>query len=129
MSRRGVWFQKRDERTLLIHLAAAGFSLMEFDSCARNNIPIIAVVGNDAGWTQIARDQVVILKDDVGTTLTHMDYHKVAEACGGVGIRVDHIDQVEEALTRALAESRAGKPVLINALIGKTDFRKGSISI
>ncbi len=114
---------------LLYGDGAAGFSIIEFDSCVRNNIPIIAVVGNDAGWTQIARDQVVILNDDVATTLTHMDYHLVAQACGGIGIKVDNIDQVPAALDRALQESRAGKPVLINALIGKTDFRKGSISI
>lgn len=114
---------------LLYGDGAAGFSIIEFDSCVRNNIPIIAVVGNDAGWTQIARDQVVLLNDDVATTLTHMDYHLVAQACGGIGIKVDDIDQVPAAIDRALQESRAGKPVLINALIGKTDFRKGSISI
>jgi acetolactate synthase-1/2/3 large subunit len=114
---------------LLYGDGAAGFSMMEFDTCARLGIPIIAVVGNDAGWTQIARDQVVFLKDDVGTKLSHMDYHVVAEGCGGVGIKVDHIDQVDAALDRALQESRNGRPVLINALIGKTDFRKGSISM
>ena len=114
---------------LLYGDGAAGFSIMEFDSCVRNNIPIIAVVGNDAGWTQIARDQVVILKDDVATSLTHMDYHVVAQACGGVGIKVETVDQIPEAIDKALTSSRAGKPVLINALIGKTDFRKGSISI
>ena len=108
---------------------AAGFSIMEFDTCARLGIPIIAVVGNDAGWTQIARDQVVILKDDVGTVLAPMDYHGVAEACGGVGIRISSADEIGPALERAIEASRNGKPVLINAIIGKTDFRKGSISI
>ena len=114
---------------LLYGDGAAGFSIMEFDTCARLGIPVIAVVGNDAGWTQIARDQTVILGDDVGTVLTHMDYHLVAEGCGAKGIRVDHADQVPEALDRALELSRAGHPVLVNALVGKTDFRKGSISI
>jgi hypothetical protein len=32
-------------------------------------------------------------------------------------------------LAEALALSRAGSPVLINARIGRTEFRKGSISI
>ena len=108
---------------------AAGFSLMEFDTCARLGIPVIAVVGNDAGWTQIARDQVEILKDDVGTVLSHMDYHKVAEGCGGVGFCIDNIDQAEETFLKAIELSRSGKPVLINAIIGKTDFRKGSMSM
>jgi acetolactate synthase-like protein len=114
---------------LLYGDGAAGFSIMEFDSCARQNIPIIAVVGNDAGWTQIARDQVVILQDDVGTVLTHMDYHMVAKACGGHGILVQKQDEVEAALQEAIEVSNSGKPVLINVIIGKTDFRKGSISM
>jgi acetolactate synthase-like protein len=108
---------------------AAGFSLIELDTFARHGAAVIAVVGNDAGWTQIERDQVVILGDDVACRLTHMDYHVVAEACGGEGLLVSAPDALPEAFDRALERSRAGKPVLINALIGKSDFRKGSISM
>ena len=114
---------------LLYGDGAAGFSIMEFDSCARQGIPIIAVVGNDAGWTQIARDQTEILGSDVATKLTHMDYHTVAEGCGAVGILLDDISQAAAVFERALKESRAGRPVLINVIIGKSDFRKGSISM
>ena len=114
---------------LLYGDGAAGFSIMEFDSCVRQKIPIIAVVGNDAGWTQIARDQVVILKDDVGTVLSHMDYHVVATACGGHGILVDKQEDIPAALQEAIEVSKSGIPVLINVIIGKTDFRKGSISM
>ncbi|MFX1339837.1 MAG: thiamine pyrophosphate-binding protein, partial [Promethearchaeota archaeon] len=46
---------------------AAGYSIVELDTFVRHNIPIIAVIGNDAGWTQISREQVEYLKDDVGT--------------------------------------------------------------
>ncbi len=108
---------------------AAGFSIMEFDTCARHQLGIIAVVGNDAGWTQIARDQVVILEDPVGTELTAMDYHVVVQGCGGHGIKVEDISEVPKALEEALEYSRKGIPVLINVIIGKTDFRKGSISM
>ena len=114
---------------LLYGDGAAGFSIMEFDSCVRQSIPIIAVIGNDAGWTQIAREQVVILKDDVGTVLTHMDYHQVAQGCGAHGIRIDTEEQIPGALEEALRVSRGGTPVLINVIIGQTDFRKGSISM
>ena len=108
---------------------AAGFSIMEFDTCARHKLGIIAVVGNDAGWTQIARDQIVILKDAVGTELTAMDYHVVAQGCGGHGIKVEKMEDVPKALEEALKFSRKGIPVLINVIIGKTDFRKGSLSM
>jgi acetolactate synthase-1/2/3 large subunit len=114
---------------LLYGDGAAGFSIMEFDTFARHGIPVIAVVGNDAGWNQIARDQVDLLGADTGCRLTYMDYHKVAEACGGVGIRVDDPARVPEALARAVEIARSGKPVLINAILATTEFRKGSLSM
>ena len=56
---------------------------------------IIAVVGNDACWTQIEREQVEVLGDDVGCALTHMDYHTVAEGCGGVGIVIKDASELD----------------------------------
>ena len=57
---------------------ACGYGLVEFDTFVRHGIPVIAVVGNDAGWTQIAREQVKMLHDDVATVLARTDYHAVA---------------------------------------------------
>ncbi|MFQ5349267.1 MAG: thiamine pyrophosphate-binding protein [Thermoanaerobaculia bacterium] len=108
---------------------SAAYSLAEFDTFVRHDLGVIAVVGNDASWAQIAREQVEILEDDVGTVLRRTDYHKVAEGYGGVGFKVERPDQVAETLAAAKAEARQGRPVLINALLGKTDFRKGSISM
>lgn len=108
---------------------AAGFSIMEIDTMVRHGLPVIAVIGNDAGWTQIARDQEPILGDDVGCALTHMDYHAVAEGCGAKGIRIESPDEMDAALERAVKLSREGHPVVVNAIIGRTDFRKGSISM
>jgi len=45
-------------------------------------VPVIAVVGNDACWSQIAREQVKLLGDDVGTVLARSDYHRVVEGFG-----------------------------------------------
>jgi thiamine pyrophosphate-dependent acetolactate synthase large subunit-like protein len=108
---------------------AFGYSLAEFDSFVRHGIPIIAVVGNDAGWTQIAREQVKLLKDDVATTLARSDYHEAAAALGAEGIVVKSNADVADALTRAKEAARAGKPVLINAWLDRTAFREGSISM
>ncbi|MBI9083528.1 MAG: hypothetical protein JEZ11_08015 [Desulfobacterales bacterium] len=108
---------------------AAGYSLQEFDTMVRHGIPVIAVVGNDGGWAQIARDQKEILGDDVATVLRRTDYHKVAEGYGGKGLLVDRPEQILPALTRAREMAQSGRPVLVNVLIGRTDFRKGSISM
>ena len=91
--------------------------------------PVIGVIGNDAGWTQILRDQEVILEDDVACVLADTAYHTIAEGCGAKGIVVSDIEQLDAAYTQALEVSRGGQPVLINARIGRSDFRKGSISM
>jgi len=108
---------------------ACGYGLVEFDSFVRHGIPVIAIVGNDAGWTQIAREQVKMLHDDVGTVLARTDYHKVAAGFGAEGILVRRMDEVEPALARARALARSGKPVLVNVWLDKTEFREGSLSI
>ena len=108
---------------------AFGYSLMEFDTFVRHKIPVIAIIGNDAGWTQIARDQVDILDDAVSTELAASDYHIAVKALGGVGYFIDNESQIDDVLTQAKDSAKSGKPVVVNARIGKTDFRKGSISI
>lgn len=108
---------------------SSAYSLAEFDTCVRHGMAPIAVVGTDASWAQIARDQVEILGDDVGTTLAKTAYHTVAEGYGGVGLLLDDPAKVDETLDRAKEIARSGKPVLVNVHIAKTDFRKGSISI
>lgn len=108
---------------------AFGYSLIEFETYARLGIPVIAVIGNDACWSQIAREQVKILQDDVGTRLAHTDYHKAADALGGKGFLLDDPADTQDVLAAAKREAARGKPVLINALIGSTSFREGSISM
>ena len=114
---------------LLYGDGSAAYSLAEFDTCARHGLPVIAVIGNDAGWTQIAREQVEILGDDCATVLSHNDYHVVAEGYGGKGLKVERPEDVAGVLAEAKEIAGGGTPVLVNALLGKTDFRKGSISM
>jgi acetolactate synthase-1/2/3 large subunit len=108
---------------------SVGFTLSELDTFVRHKLPVIAVVGNDAGWTQIARDQVVLLGDDVGTVLARTDYHKVAEGFGARGILVQRQADLPAALREAKEIARAGTPVLVNIHLDKSEFRKGSISM
>ena len=121
--------QPEAEVWVLLGDGAAGWSLTEFDSLARHNLPVIAVVGNDAGWTQIAREQVKLLHDDVGTVLTRADYHQVVQGFGAEGILVKHTSEVRPALERARTIARGGRAVLVNVWLDRTDFREGSISM
>ena len=108
---------------------SVGYSLSEFDTFVRHQIPVLAVVGNDAGWTQIAREQIEMLKDDVGTVLRRTDYHVVVEGFGGKGFLLEESKRVVKVLQQARVAVSQGHPVLVNAHIGKTTFRKGSISM
>lgn len=114
---------------LLYGDGSAGYSLAEVDTFVRHGVPVIAVVGNDAGWMQIAREQEEILGDDVGTVLARTDYHRAAEGFGGVGLEIVRPEGLGEVLRAAREAAAGGTPVVINAHIGRTDFRKGSISI
>jgi len=108
---------------------SVGYALAEFDTFVRHNIPVVAVVGNDAGWTQIAREQVKMLHDDVGTVLARSDYHKVAAALGGQGVLLKDTDQTAACLQEARDAASNGIPVLLNAWLDRTDFREGSLSM
>jgi acetolactate synthase-1/2/3 large subunit len=108
---------------------ACGYSLSEFDTFVRLGIPVIAVVGNDAGWTQIAREQVKMLNDDVATVLARTDYHKVAAGFGAEGILVKAMSEVPAALAKARELAKQGTPVLVNVWLDKTEFREGSLSM
>lgn len=114
---------------LLYGDGSAGYTLSEFDTFRRHDLPVIAVVGNDGVWAQIAREQVAIFDDDVATSLGHVDYDAVAAGFGAQGFHLSRAAAVSTCLQEAKKYARNGRSVLINALIGETDFRKGSISM
>mgnify|MGYP002621196864 CR=1 FL=1 len=117
------------ETWILYGDGSLGYSLIEFDSYVRHGLAPIAVVGNDACWAQIAREQVKMLKDDVGVRLARTDYHRAAEGLGAAGLVITRDDEIAPTLQRARELSAAGTPVLINVHLAETDFREGSLSI
>jgi len=114
---------------LLYGDGSSAYSLAEFDTYVRLGYAPIAVIGTDASWHQIARDQITLLGDDVGTVLRRTDYHTVAEGYGGVGILLTDPAEIGGAIDRAKALAAEGKPVCINIHLADSDFREGSISI
>lgn len=59
------------------------------------------------------------------------DYHIVADGYGGKGYLIGREDesQLDDIIKKAQKECGEGKAVLLNVLIGKTNFREGSISV
>ena len=114
---------------LLYGDGSSAYSLAEFDSFARHGAAPIAVIGNDASWAQIAREQVEVLGTPLGTELRRSDYHRVAEGYGGVGLTLTDPARTDEAIAEAQEIARGGRPVCLNVHLRATDFRKGSISM
>lgn len=108
-----------------------GYSMLEFDTFVRHKLPVMAVVGNDACWMQISREQVKMFKSNVACDLGYLDYHKAVEGLGAKGILLDSTDsnRLQDAFLKARELYAQGHSVLVNCLIGKTSFREGSISV
>lgn len=108
---------------------SAGYGLAEMDTFLRHDLAVVAVVGNDASWMQIAREQVEILGSSVGTDLVRTDYDRAAQGLGARGLSIETAEEIVPVLRQARDAARGGAPVLVNAQLGRTDFRKGSISM
>jgi acetolactate synthase-1/2/3 large subunit len=105
-----------------------GFHALEFEAMVRQQIPVVAVIGNDAAWSQIRRGQVDLYGAEraVATSLEYTRYEKVVEALGGFGAYVETVAELGPALDAAFA---SGKPACVNVKIARSDFRKGAISV
>jgi len=105
-----------------------GLHGLEFEALARQGIKVVAVIGNDAGWTQILRGQRDMFGDarTPATRLAYTRYDLVAEAVGARGFYAETPAQVRDALAEAFA---CPEPAVVNVKIGHSDFRKGAISV
>lgn len=122
-------FHRQSEVWLFYGDGSAGYTITEFDTFVRHNLPVIAVIGNDASWAQIAREQVALFADDIATKLDYTAYNTIAEGFGAKGILVSTTEEVKPALLQAKKWAKTGHPVVVNVLLAASDFRKGSISM
>ena len=90
---------------------AFGFYTMEYDTAIRHNLPINALLGNDAAWGIDKNFQLAYYGRPVSTDLRFVRYDQVVEALGGYGEHVRRHEDIKPALERAIA---SGRPSLIN---------------
>ncbi|GAB4432760.1 MAG: thiamine pyrophosphate-binding protein [Turneriella sp.] len=108
---------------------SAGYSIMEFDTFVRHKLPVGAIIGNDACWSQIYRDQVEFLQDDVACMLDYSRYDEIAKTFGGGGMTISKPAQIKTGLNALKRSLKKKQPFILNVLIGRSEFRKGSISM
>lgn len=89
--------------------------LSEVMTAVREEIPVIAVVFNNNQWGAEKKNQIDYYGNRfVGTNLKNPDFAQLARDMGALGIRVEHADQVGDAVKQALD---AQAPVVIDAVI------------
>jgi thiamine pyrophosphate-dependent acetolactate synthase large subunit-like protein len=100
----------------LVGDGAIGFTIAEFDTMVRRNLPIVAVVMNNHSWAASQHFQEIVSgKNRVSATeLRDANYHEVAAAFGAHGQRVTDIKDLGPAIKAAFA---SGKPACINVAI------------
>lgn len=107
---------------------SVGFNGFDIESCVRQGIPFVAVVGNDAAWSQIRRGQVQMYGEEraVATGLAPTDYSLISRAMGGGGEAIESAGELGPAIRRGL---EADCPYVINVPIGANELRAGSLSV
>ena len=88
---------------------ALGFYLAEMDTAARFNLPIVLIVGNDAGWglERELQSWGTGGAPTVACELQSARYDLVMKAFGGDGETIERPEEVRPAIERALAFARS----------------------
>ncbi|MGH3213943.1 MAG: acetolactate synthase [Trebonia sp.] len=99
---------------LLLGDGAAGLSLMDADTLARHNLPVVIIVGNNGAWGLEKGPMRAVYGYDVAADLRPgTRYDEVVRALGGAGEVVSSPAEIAPALHRAFA---SGVPYLVNVI-------------
>jgi acetolactate synthase-1/2/3 large subunit len=118
-----------DKKVLIISGDGSfGLNGFEFDTAVRFNLPIVSIVGNDAGWGQIRSPQIQMVGEEraIATSLAPTRYDKVVKALGGYGEHITKPDEIAPALARAFT---SGKASCINVDLDPQGMAKTSASM
>jgi len=95
---------------------AVGFTIAEFDTMVRHELPIVVVIMNNRSWAASQHFQEIVSGANrvIGTQLSDARYHDVAEGFGANGYHVTDVKALAPTIKEAFA---SGKPCCINVEI------------
>lgn len=104
---------------------AIGFALMELETAVRHNTPFVVVLADDRAWGSVVtgQERTYGAEGVIGSRLGCVEYAKVAEGLGAVGVRVDDASQLGTEVAKALA---SGRPTLIHVPIAEAAPKGGA---
>ena len=98
--------------------AAIGFTGMDFETAARERIPILSILLNNFSMA-IELKVMPISTEKYRCTDISGDYAAMARAFGGYGERVTTPEEIVPAIRRGIAQTQAGTPALLEFITGK----------
>lgn len=101
--------------------AAIGFTGMDFETAARERLPILSILLNNSAMA-IELDQMPVATERFRATDISGNYADFAKALGGYGERVTRPEEIQAAIRRGIAATEAGQPALLE-FITSTETR------
>ena len=98
--------------------AAIGFTGMDFETAVRERIPILSILLNNFSMAIELKVMPVSTAKYRSTDISG-DYAAMARAFGGYGERVTEPSEIAAAIRRGIAQTRAGKPALLEFITAK----------
>jgi thiamine pyrophosphate-dependent acetolactate synthase large subunit-like protein len=92
--------------------AAIGFTGMDFETAARERIPIMSILLNNGAMAIELNVMPEATKRFQATAITG-NYADFAKALGGYGERITSPDEIIPAIKRGIAQTKKGVPVLL----------------
>jgi acetolactate synthase I/II/III large subunit len=98
--------------------AAIGFTGMDFETAVRERMPILSILLNNFSMA-IELKVMPVSTEKYRSTDISGNYADFAKALGGYGERVTEPGQIKEAIKRGIAQTREGKPALLEFITEK----------
>jgi acetolactate synthase-1/2/3 large subunit len=92
---------------------AIAFGLVELETAVRHGTPFVVVLADDRAWGSVVSGQLEQYGPEgvVASRMGPVDYARVAEGLGALGLRVERPEEIAPAIREALA---ANRPALIH---------------
>ena len=98
--------------------AAIGFTGMDFETAARERIPILSVLMNNFSMA-IEIPIMRVAQEKYGSTDISGNYADMAKAFGGYGERISDPNEISSAIERGINATKDGQPALLEFLTDK----------
>ena len=98
--------------------AAIGFTGMDFETAAREQIPILSILMNNFSMA-IEIPIMQVAQEKYGSTDISGNYADMAKAFGGYGERISDPNDIRNAIERGIRATKDGQPALLEFITDK----------